>query len=58
MDYIDASQMDTDLLGHGYFAENRDLIADVLLVLKHGLPASERNLLRVSQAPANYFRFR
>jgi hypothetical protein len=49
---------DTDLLGHGYFSENRDLITDIFLVLKHGFPASDRNLLRVAPAPTNYFKFR
>ena len=58
MDYIDATGIDTGLLGHGYFAENRALITDIFLLLKHGLPAADRNLLRAATTPGNYFRFR
>jgi esterase/lipase superfamily enzyme len=44
VDYVDASTMDTDLIGHGYFAENKQLIDDIFLVLKYGMHASMRNL--------------
>jgi esterase/lipase superfamily enzyme len=44
VDYVDASTMDTDLIGHGYFAENKQLIDDIFLVLKYGMRANMRNL--------------
>jgi esterase/lipase superfamily enzyme len=42
---IDASEVDTNWLGHGYFAETKTLINDIFLVLK-GMPPDERILVR------------
>jgi len=58
LDYIDASTIDTDLLGHGYYAENKQLIDDIFLILRHGFPASYRNLSRIGEGPLSYYRFR
>jgi esterase/lipase superfamily enzyme len=46
LETIDASMVDTDLLGHGYFAENKQVIDDIFMVVRHDLPAHERNLHR------------
>jgi len=58
LDYIDASIVNTDLLGHGYYAENKQLIDDIFLILRHRFPARDRNLARVLQGPLAYYRFR
>jgi esterase/lipase superfamily enzyme len=42
---IDASEVDTDWLGHGYFAETKTLINDIFLVLK-GMPPDKRILAK------------
>ncbi|HYC84558.1 MAG TPA: alpha/beta hydrolase [Chryseosolibacter sp.] len=42
---IDASEVDTDWLGHGYFAETKTLINDIFLVLK-GMPPDKRILVK------------
>lgn len=56
MDYVDASIVDTDLIGHGYFRENQVLIDDIFYILRHELPASERALktVRVDSRRAFY----
>jgi esterase/lipase superfamily enzyme len=58
IDYVDASAIDTDLLGHGYFAENKQLIDDIFLILRHGFPAVDRNLSRIPDGVLFYYRFR
>jgi esterase/lipase superfamily enzyme len=58
IDYVDASAVDTDLIGHGYFAENMQLINDLFLVLRHGLPAQDRNLEPIPIAGGTYYRLR
>jgi esterase/lipase superfamily enzyme len=59
MDYVDASNVDTDLIGHGYYEENKLVIDDLFYILRHGLPASERWLAPVVLDGARvYFRFR
>jgi hypothetical protein len=44
IDTIDASQIDTDFLGHSYFSEARAVIEDVQAVLCNDLPPANRNL--------------
>jgi esterase/lipase superfamily enzyme len=58
IDYVDASAIDTDLLGHGYYAENKELIDDIFLILRHGLPAKERNLMSVPVGALFYYRLK
>ncbi len=53
-----ASAIDTDLLGHGYFAENKELIDDIFLILRHGFPAPDRNLTRIPDGVLFYYRLR
>lgn len=52
---IDASTVDTDLLGHGYFAENKQVIDDMFLVVRHDMPAWERNLRRLNKQGRPYW---
>jgi len=46
MDTIDASKVDTSLIGHSYFADNRSVIADLF------------SLIRRDAAPTNRFGMR
>lgn len=41
---VDASKVDTDFFGHGYFAETKALINDIYLILEHSFIPSERKL--------------
>jgi esterase/lipase superfamily enzyme len=58
IDYVDASVLDTDWLGHGYYAENKQLIDDIFLILRHRFPAEERNLNRIPQGGWYYYSFK
>lgn len=44
LDTIDASLIDTDMLGHSYFAQTRALLMDLYSLMQHGHPPSDRNL--------------
>jgi esterase/lipase superfamily enzyme len=41
---VDASKVDCNLVGHGYFAETQELINDIFHILKHSFTPPERNL--------------
>jgi len=59
IDYIDASDVKTDLVGHGYFRENKQVIDDLHYLLVDGLPPERRQLMRVPvprMDSASYFR--
>jgi esterase/lipase superfamily enzyme len=58
IDYIDASAVDTDLIGHGYYAENKVLIDDIFLILRHEFGATDRNLAEIQAGRRSYFRFK
>ena len=58
VDYVDASGVDTDLLGHAYVAENEKLLNDLFYLLQRRLPASKRFLNPVPYPPGEYYRFR
>jgi esterase/lipase superfamily enzyme len=55
LDYVDASSVDTDLLGHGYFAENQALVNDLFLTIRHRFPAAMRNLHPVVVPAGTYY---
>lgn len=59
-DSIDASRVDTNLLGHGYFAETQSLIFDIHMVLL-GLSPNERiletNYITINGKRKPYWRF-
>lgn len=42
VDTIDASAVDTNLIGHFYYGDNRSVLSDVFYLLRDGKPASER----------------
>ena len=56
LDYVDASAIDTDLLGHGYFAENQVLVNDLYLIICHRFAAVSRNLEPVGDSAGRYYR--
>lgn len=55
LDTVDASRAVTDLLGHGYFSENKRLVDDIFLLVRHELPPPERNLRRVPHGDLAYW---
>lgn len=55
LDTIDASQVDTDLLGHTYFAQTRVLLSDLYLLLQYGQTPAERNLLERQKDTLTYW---
>lgn len=46
LDSIDASAINFSRFGHSYFHEQRDLLADIFLLVEHGLPPARRPLIR------------
>jgi esterase/lipase superfamily enzyme len=52
---IDASQVDTDWLGHSYFAETTQLIHDLVAVVRHNQPPSQRLLRRRTKGQLTYW---
>lgn len=57
IDTIDASAVDTDLVGHFYYGDNRSVLSDVFYVLRGHLPR-ERSMLRDrSSARGSYWAF-
>lgn len=55
-DYVDASTLRTDLLGHGYYRENAKLLNDLYLLLTYESTAINRQLPTVRNAPSpDYF---
>jgi esterase/lipase superfamily enzyme len=58
IDYVDASGVDTDLIGHAYVAENEKLLQDLYYVMTLRLPARRRYLLSFPYPPSEYYKFR
>lgn len=46
VDSIDASTLETDILGHGYFGTERSILSDISLLLRHGFAPGQRFGLR------------
>lgn len=57
IDTIDASNVDTSLIGHGYFAENRAVIEDIFQVIAHESPPNLRHLVKLGKELAIYWGF-
>jgi len=56
---IDASAVDTSLLGHSYFAEENSVLSDLFYLVKDGKRADERFRLRGVNGPSGrYWQFR
>ena len=59
LEAIDASDIDTDFLGHGYLVESRVLLTDLTLLFTRGLRARDRpGLESVDAGGLTYWRFR
>lgn len=57
IDTIDASNVMTDRLGHGYFAESKELIDDIFDVTKFNKNPKDRNLKEYTQNEKTYWAF-
>jgi esterase/lipase superfamily enzyme len=58
MDSIDATEVETDLLGHSYFAEAKHVLSDLFAVIREHRPVSLRAWLKeVASQEGRYWRF-
>lgn len=57
LDSIDVAPSDLDLLGHGYFAENKQVIDDLFMLLRFAAGASDRNLHPRARGNLTYYVF-
>jgi esterase/lipase superfamily enzyme len=56
VEIVDATFVNNAHTSHGYFYQNRAALADLQTLLRHDLPASQRQLLRHEKAKhANYW---
>jgi len=55
LETIDATAVDTSLLGHSYFADERSVITDIGYLLREGLPAARRGIAQAAQKRYWYF---
>jgi esterase/lipase superfamily enzyme len=59
VDTVDVTDVDTSLLGHSYYAENRSVLSDLFYVIRHGTPPDERfGLAPKDRYGARYWAFR
>ncbi|HEV3219097.1 MAG TPA: alpha/beta hydrolase [Candidatus Acidoferrales bacterium] len=59
IDTIDASKVDTSLVGHSYYADKRTVLSDMFYLLQDGKPPSERHGLEAKDsAKGIYWEFR
>lgn len=58
IDTVDASNIDTDFMGHGYFAETAPLINDLYLLIRHNHSPAQRNLIKKVSASAVNWEFK
>ncbi len=58
LDTIDASSVETDFLGHSYYAEHRSVLSDLFYLINEGKPPAERfGLARVDGSGGVYWKF-
>lgn len=55
MDSIDASAVDTSLLGHSYIGNSRSVLADVAALISSNATPDKRGLARVGQSPRQWW---
>jgi esterase/lipase superfamily enzyme len=56
---IDASNVDTSLLGHSYFAGTRTVLSDIFYILRHSTRAEDRSgLVKKETAEGTYWAFK
>jgi esterase/lipase superfamily enzyme len=58
IDTIDASEVDTDLMGHGYFAETMELLRDIHSLIITGVAPENRNLDFINEANKQFWRLK
>lgn len=59
VDTIDASDVDTSLVGHAYYAENRTIMSDMFYLIQQGVPPGQRfGLEPVTVSQGMYWRFK
>ncbi len=58
VDSIDATTVDTSLLGHSYFGDNRSVISDLFQLMRHNHPPSERGLTSFTGTGGPYWLFK
>lgn len=58
IDTIDASPINTSVLGHSYFGDERELIMDIYHIIQNGSPPDSRNLNKHSNAGMLYWKFK
>jgi len=57
IDTVDASDVETDFLGHSYFGDNRSVIADLLRLIRSGEEPQRRGLARRERGSGVYWAF-
>jgi len=57
VDTVDASDIDTDLLGHSYYGDCLTLLGDVKLVIEKNLPPPDRRLVSRAVEKLSYWTF-
>jgi len=58
IDSIDVSSVDTNFIGHFYYAENRSVLSDMMRLIRTGNPPAERcGLTAVGEPAKQYWRF-
>ncbi|MNJ54476.1 hypothetical protein D3C77_499160 [compost metagenome] len=59
MDTIDASNVDTSLLGHSYYGDVRTIIDDMHYIIQQSLPVDQRaGLMSKGREPNRYWLFK
>ena len=53
VDTIDASQVDTSLIGHSYIGDNRSILSDIFYLLRHDFHPDQRSSL-ISQSMGDF----
>ena len=57
IDTVDVTAVDSNLVGHFYYGDNRSVISDLFLLLTQGLGPSSRPSLRGVGSPPQFWRF-
>ena len=57
VDTIDATAVDTGLLGHSYFGDSRSILSDIFKVMDKGLPPDQRGMHAIEAQQLKYWVF-
>jgi esterase/lipase superfamily enzyme len=58
IDIIDASAVDTSLVGHSYYGDNRSVLSDIYWLLRNGeSPSSRFGMMSLSREDGTYYAF-